>query len=208
MILSSILYDFSYKILPSLYEKSYKGYTTLLEMMTFPHFYIPTIISCNCYLPGGSGKDPYPSRRSDRHAILAVLLPQFARWIRQPSLSFTGNQAAPAAVVCRRRSGSFSDSSREPGYPHDPGWPPAVAIYQVDPAEIHILLGGQAGPQFWLFLCCDLLDGSGSLSYPSRGARLSLQLLPAGGDLAAFHVFHRRQTVYMIQTILLPQFAR
>ena len=177
-------------------------------MMTFPHFYIPTIISCNCYLPGGSGKDPYPSRRSDRHAILAVLLPQFARWIRQPSLSFTGNQAAPAAVVCRRRSGSFSDSSREPGYPHDPGWPPTVAIYQVDPAEIHILLGGQAGPQFWLFLCCDLLDGSGSLSYPSREARLSLQLLPAGGDLAAFHVFHRRQTVYMIQTILLPQFAR
>ena len=48
-------------------------------------------------------------------------------------------------------SGSLPYPSWEPGCPHDPNWPPAAAIYQMDPAGIHILL------ERWAVTFCSLI---------------------------------------------------
>ena len=104
---------------------------------------------CSCCLPGGSGGDPYPFR------------------------SQAGPQSWLAFCSCCLPGGCISFPEARPI--RNPSWPSTAAVYQVDLAGIHILPGGQAGPQFWLFSYCDLPDGSGNLSYPSREARLSTQ---------------------------------
>lgn len=141
-----------------------------------------------CYLSDGSGSLSYPSREPGR--------PRNPGW-------------PPAAGIYLVDPTAFSYSSRELACPHDPGWPPAADICQMNPVEILILLRDQTGTQSWLFSCCNLLDGSGNLSYPSRKPSWSailvclLQLPSAGGDLAAFQILPGSQTVYMILAGLL-----